>query len=61
MESRGCSVRLKKSPTFAQITVFAQLPQIPHFIASTKPFRNYVIHMHLAFCLTTQLATPITL
>jgi hypothetical protein len=35
MESRGCSVRFKKTPTFAQIALLAQLPQIPDFIAST--------------------------
>jgi hypothetical protein len=38
----------------------AQLPQIPHLIASTEPFRDDVINVHLAFSLATHLATSIT-
>jgi hypothetical protein len=38
-----------------------QLPQIPHFIASTKPLWDHMIDVHLAFGLTTLLATAISL
>jgi hypothetical protein len=38
----------------------AQLPQIPHLIATTKPFRDDVIYVHLAFSLATHLTALIT-
>jgi hypothetical protein len=38
-----------------------QLPQIPHFIASTKPLWDHMINVHLAFSLATLLATAIAL
>jgi hypothetical protein len=38
-----------------------QLPQIPHFIASTKPLWDHMIDVHLAFSLATLLATAIAL
>jgi hypothetical protein len=37
------------------------LPQIPQLIASIKPLWDDVINVHLAFRLSTQLATTITL
>lgn len=61
MESRGCSIRFKKTTTFDQIAFLTQLPQIPNFIASTKPFRDHMIDVHLAFTLATHLTTAITL
>jgi hypothetical protein len=61
MESRGCLVRLKKTTTFDQIALLTQLPQIPQFIASVQSFWNHMINVHLAFRLTTHLATSITL
>jgi hypothetical protein len=53
MESRGCFLFLKKSPTFAQIACLAQLPQIPQFITSIKSFGNDMINVHGAFSLST--------
>jgi hypothetical protein len=38
-----------------------QLPQIPHFIASTKPLWDHMINVHCAFNLPTLLATAIAL
>jgi len=61
MESRGCSIRLKKPTTFAQITVLAQLPQIPYFIASREPFRYYMVNVHRTFGLPALLAATVTL
>jgi hypothetical protein len=61
MESRGCSIRLKKTTAFAQIAFCTQLPQIPDFIASTQSLGNHMINVHCAFCLSTHLAASITL
>jgi hypothetical protein len=61
MESRGCLVRFKKTTTFDQIALLTQLPQIPQFIAPVQSLWNYMIDVHLAFCLTAYLATSITL
>jgi len=61
MESRGCPVRFKKTTTFAQIALLAHLLQIPHFIAPTQSFRNYMIDVHWAFGRATLLARSIAL
>jgi len=61
MESRGCKSVLKKTASFAQIAVLAQLPQIPDFISSTKPLWNYMINVHWAFSLATCLTASISL
>jgi hypothetical protein len=61
MESRGCSVRFKKTPTFAQIAVLAQLPQIPQFITSIQTLRNDMIDVHGTFGLPTLLTASVTL
>ena len=61
MESRGCLVRFKKTTTFDQIALLAQLPQIPQFIAPVQSLWNHMIDVHWAFSLPTHLTTSITL
>jgi hypothetical protein len=61
MESRGCPVALKKTPTLAQIALLAQLPQIPHFITSTQSLGNHMIDVHWAIRSSTLHAATIAL
>ena len=61
MESRGCLIRFKKTPTFAQIALLTQLPQIPNFIAAVQSLWYHMINVHWAFSLATHLTASITL
>ena len=58
MESRGCSVVSKKTPTFGQITFLAQSSQIRIKVAfrSHQSLWDDVIDVQLSLSLPTQLA-----
>jgi hypothetical protein len=49
MESRGCSVMLKKRPPPSQIAGLAQHPQIFIQVTAIQPLWDDVINVHLSF------------